>query len=82
MGMENEIFRYQKVKQDLLQEIRHMAPDSRLKSRPQLVKQYDVTRTTIGKAVSELIGEGYNVENPASGQNANAALNLSFLYGS
>lgn len=65
--MENELYRYQKVKHDLLQEIRHMAPDSRLKSRPQLVKQYDVTRTTIDKAISELIGEGYLYAKNGSG---------------
>lgn len=65
--MENEMYRYQKVKQDLLQEIRRMAPDSRLKSRPQLVKQYDVTRTTIDKAISELIGEGYLYAKNGSG---------------
>lgn len=56
--MENEIYRYQKVKQDLLQEIRHIF-GFQIEVRPQLVKQYDVTRTTIDKAVSELIGEGY-----------------------
>lgn len=65
--MENELYRYQKVKQNLLQEILNMSPDEKLKSRPQMVKQYDVTRTTIDKAISELIGEGYLYAKNGSG---------------
>lgn len=65
--MENELYRYQIVKSELLQKILIMAPDEKLKSRPKMMKEYDVTRTTIDKAISELIGEGYLYARNGSG---------------
>lgn len=65
--MKNGLYRYQKVKHELLQEIMHMVPNEKMKSRPRLVKEYNVTRTTIDKAISELIGEGYLYAKNGSG---------------
>lgn len=65
--MKNELYRYQKVKHELLQEIMSMTPDEKLKSRPRMVREYNVTRTTIDKAISELIGEGYLYAKNGSG---------------
>lgn len=65
--MEHELYRYQKVKQDLLQKILKMAPYEKLKSRHSMMKEYDVTRTTIDKSISELIGEGYLFAKNGSG---------------
>lgn len=51
----------------LLSDIREMPKDNRLLSRPELSKKYQVSRTTIDKAISELIGEGYLYAKDGSG---------------
>jgi len=57
--MENSNLLYLQVKRNILKEIKLMSPDQRIESRTDLVKKYNVTRTTVDRAISELIGEGY-----------------------
>lgn len=56
--MKNNSMLYVQIKENLLEEIKLLAPNDRIPSRPELVKKYGVTRTTIDRAISELIGEG------------------------
>ncbi len=58
---------YKKVKQQILEEIKDMKENSRLPSRTDLLVKYDVTRTTIERAISELIGEGILYAKDGSG---------------
>ena len=58
---------YLRIKADLLQKMKTMIPDERLPSRNELIKEYNVTRTTIDRAISELIGEGYLYSKDGSG---------------
>ncbi len=53
------MFRYDRVTQQLLDEISHMSPNTRIPSRTQLGEKYGVTRTTIDKAISSLTNKGY-----------------------
>ena len=50
---------YIKIKENIIEDIKGLKPDERLPSRTALVNKYNVTRTTIDRAISELIGEGY-----------------------
>ncbi|WP_199615951.1 substrate-binding domain-containing protein [Paenibacillus alkalitolerans] len=50
---------YIDIKERIKEDIKHMAPHTRLPSRTAMMKRYGVTRTTIEKAVSELTGSGY-----------------------
>jgi DNA-binding LacI/PurR family transcriptional regulator len=75
--------RYLEIQERIQQDIRHLPPHTRLLSRIDMVKKYGVTRTTIEKAVSELVGKGvvYNAigsgtfvaERAASGAGAGVA---------
>ncbi len=58
---------YLKIKQNITEEIKKMRPHERIPSRVELVKRYDVTRTTVDRAISELIGEGYLYARDGSG---------------
>jgi DNA-binding LacI/PurR family transcriptional regulator len=58
---------YIKVKEKLINDIKQMQPHDRLPSRTGLVKKYQVARTTIDRAISELIGEGYLYSRDGSG---------------
>jgi DNA-binding LacI/PurR family transcriptional regulator len=46
------------VKKKILEDIQNIEVDQRIPSRIRLVKEYGVTRTTIERAISELVGEG------------------------
>jgi len=50
---------YLSVKEMLLEETKQMNPDKRIQSRNTLMKKYHVTRTTVDRAISEMVGEGY-----------------------
>ncbi|HHY81894.1 MAG TPA: substrate-binding domain-containing protein [Clostridiales bacterium] len=50
---------YQSIKEKIKNDTKDLKPGSRIPSRVELIKQYNVTHTTIEKAISELIGEGY-----------------------
>ncbi len=58
---------YKKVKHSILDEIKKLEKDSRLPSRTDLMVKYNVTRTTIERAISELIGEGILYARDGSG---------------
>lgn len=55
--------RYLEVQAWIQQDIHMLEPHSRLLSRVDMMKKYGVTRTTIEKAISELVGKGliYNI---------------------
>lgn len=55
----------------LLQEIQEMVPDTRLESRPSLCKRLETTRTTLDRAIAELVGEGYLYSRDGSGTYVN-----------
>ncbi|MCM0649355.1 GntR family transcriptional regulator [Clostridium swellfunianum] len=57
--MENSNLLYKQIKRNIIEEIKSMSPNERIASRTDMVKKYNVTRTTIDRAISELIGEGY-----------------------
>ena len=66
MTKENNLL-YIRVKEQLIAEIKMLQPNDRLPSRAELSKRYQVTRTTIERAISELIGEGYLYARDCSG---------------
>lgn len=66
MTIKNNLL-YLKVKEALIADIKQLKPNDRLPSRTELVKKYKVTRTTIDRAISELIGEGYLYAKDGSG---------------
>lgn len=63
--------RYKEIKAELLCEIQDMLPDSRLDSRPMLCKRLETTRTTLDRAIAELVGEGYLYTRSGSGTYVN-----------
>ncbi|HBM79235.1 MAG TPA: hypothetical protein DD426_00115 [Clostridiaceae bacterium] len=63
----NKNLLYMQVERELLKEIELLKPDERLPSRNELIKKYGVTRTTIERAISELIGRGYLYAKNGSG---------------
>jgi DNA-binding LacI/PurR family transcriptional regulator len=65
--MREEINLYEKVKMKILEDIKTLDVDQRIPSRIQLAKEYGVTRTTIERAISELVGEGYLYSKDGSG---------------
>jgi DNA-binding LacI/PurR family transcriptional regulator len=66
MAKENNLL-YIRVKEQLIAEIKMLQPNVRLPSRAKLSQKYQVTRTTIDRAISELIGEGYLYARDCSG---------------
>ena len=58
---------YKTIKEKLKAEIKLLKQDDRLPSRTKLVEKYGVTRTTIERAISELIGEGLLYSKDGSG---------------
>lgn len=52
-------FRYNEIMDLLLEDIKMLEPHTKLQSRPALCQKYLTTRTTIDRAISQLIGEGY-----------------------
>lgn len=52
-------YRYNEVMDLLLEDIKMLEPHTKLQSRPALCQKYLSTRTTIDRAISQLIGEGY-----------------------
>ncbi|MHB8063947.1 MAG: substrate-binding domain-containing protein [Ruminiclostridium sp.] len=52
-------FRYIEIKSLIFDQIVHMNPNDKIPSRTVLCNQYMVTRTTVDRAISELIGEGH-----------------------
>jgi DNA-binding LacI/PurR family transcriptional regulator len=58
---------YLKVKERLYLTIKSLSPGAKLKSRPELSRQFHTSRTTIDRAISELIGEGYLCAKDGSG---------------
>jgi DNA-binding LacI/PurR family transcriptional regulator len=66
MIKENSLL-YIQIKKQLIEAIKLLQPNDRLPARTELVKKYQVTRTTIDRAISELIGEGYLYSRDGSG---------------
>lgn len=58
---------YLKVKAEILEKIKNMNDNDRIPSRNDLIKEFECTRTTIERAISELIGEGYLYSKDGSG---------------
>lgn len=52
-------FRYSEIMTLLLEDIKKYEPHTKLQSRPVLCQKYLCTRTTIDRAISQLMGEGY-----------------------
>ncbi|MEH7248055.1 GntR family transcriptional regulator [Neobacillus niacini] len=65
--MGEEINLYEIVKRKILEDIKSVDGNQRIPSRVQLAKKYAVTRTTIERAISELVGEGYLYSKDGSG---------------
>ena len=63
--------RYQEIKAEILNDIRNKLPDSKLESRPTLCKRLKTTRTTLDRAIAELVGEGYLYSQSGSGTYVN-----------
>lgn len=58
---------YMQVKQEIKNKLLTLKTNERLPSRNELIKEYNVTRTTVDRAISELIGEGYLYTKDGSG---------------
>lgn len=65
--VKENVFRYVEVKEKLIEEIRSLEPHTRLPSRTALAEKYNAARTTVERAISELIGEGYLYARDGSG---------------
>ncbi|WP_309123482.1 GntR family transcriptional regulator [Paenibacillus sp.] len=65
--MSDNSLRYIEIKRRLARHISDLGPHERLPSRTDLSKTYQVARTTIERAVSELIGEGLLYAKDGSG---------------
>jgi DNA-binding LacI/PurR family transcriptional regulator len=65
--LKEHAFRYIEVKEKLIGEIDSLAAHTRLPSRTALADKYAAARTTIERAISELIGEGYLYAKDGSG---------------
>lgn len=65
--MKENNFRYVEVKKKLIEVIQSLEPHDRLPSRTALAEQYNAARTTIERAISELVGEGYLYSRDGSG---------------
>lgn len=65
--MSLKCLKYLEIKNEIFKEITKMESHERIMSRPMLCKKYGVTRTTIDRAVSELVGEGYLYSQAGSG---------------
>lgn len=52
-------YRYKEIKNLIFDQIIHMKPHDKIPSRIVLCNKYMVTRTTVDRAISELIGEGH-----------------------
>jgi len=63
----DNVYLYTKIKQQLIEYIKDLPINSRIPTRTELVKKFGVTRTTIERAISELIGEGYFYSRIGSG---------------
>lgn len=59
--------RYVRIKVSLQQAIAEMSPHTRIRSRSELIKDFGVSRTTVDRAISELIGEGFLYAKDGSG---------------
>lgn len=51
--------RYQEIKEQILKDITALQPHDKIMSRPAMCQKYLVTRTTIDRAINELIREGF-----------------------
>lgn len=58
---------YVKIKENIVKDIKNMTSNARLPSRVELCQKYQVARTTIDRAISELIGEGFLYSRDGSG---------------
>jgi len=65
--MSKDKYLYNKVKLEIIEELKNMEPHTRLPSRTKLMEKFGVTRTTVERAISELIGEGYLYAKDGSG---------------
>lgn len=61
------MLRYLEIKEQLRKEILLMQPNEKLPSRPSLCRKLDTTRTTLDKAIRELIDEGLLTAQNGSG---------------
>ncbi|MBO9607160.1 MAG: GntR family transcriptional regulator [Paenibacillaceae bacterium] len=55
----NNAYLYHEIKDKIKEETLHLPPNTRIDTRVKMMKKYNVTRTTIEKAISALIGENY-----------------------
>lgn len=58
---------YMDIQQKIKHDIRALPPHTRIKSRAQMIRTYGVTGTTIEKAISELVGQGFLYARKGSG---------------
>ena len=58
---------YNEIRHLLLKEIKAAPPNTRIRSRRDLMREYKVSRTTIDRAISELIGQGHLYAKNGSG---------------
>ncbi|MFE5320936.1 GntR family transcriptional regulator [Paenibacillus sp. NPDC056579] len=72
--MNTNSLRYLQVKEQLIQHISSLRPHERLPSRTDLSKVYQAARTTIERAISELIGEGILYAKDGSGTYVSEAI--------
>jgi DNA-binding LacI/PurR family transcriptional regulator len=59
--------RYQEIKELILENVLNMQPHTKIASRNELCKSYLSTRTTIDKAIQELLNDGYLYSKNGSG---------------
>lgn len=55
----NNKYLYSEIKERIKEDTKDLPPHTRIDTRMKMIKRYNVTRTTIEKAISALIGESY-----------------------
>ena len=65
--MKKKQYRYLQVKKELFDYIQGLPDQTRIPPRTELVERFHVTRTTVDRAISELIGKGYLTSKIGSG---------------
>ncbi|MDR1541045.1 MAG: GntR family transcriptional regulator [Clostridiales bacterium] len=61
------MYKYDEVKRQIIDDVSMMKPHQKIMSRPAMCRKYQVTRTTVERAVSELVKSGILYSNVGSG---------------
>jgi DNA-binding LacI/PurR family transcriptional regulator len=67
MKANESLYLYSEIKERIQNDTKDLPPHTRIMTRAEMIKAFKVTRTTVEKAISQLIGEGYLYSRDGSG---------------